>query len=107
MSDSYTKVDYVDVEPKAPGMYFLRDALDTERLGFTVVEVEAGWTGMEHDHDHDDQEEIYHLVEGRATVTVDGDDVSMTDGDTLRVGAGAVRQLQADADCYFVVVGAP
>lgn len=104
---SYTQTTYEDVEPKAPGMYFLREALDCENLGLTVVDVDAGWTGMEHDHTHDDQEEVYLVVEGEATATVDGDDVSLAAGDAVRVDSEASRQFHAESDLTMVVAGAP
>lgn len=106
MPEGYTKVDYADVEAKASGMYFLRETLDTENLGFSVVEVDKGWSGKEHDHSHDGQEEVYHLVEGRATVTLDGESVRMADGDCLRIAPETTRQLHADSDCYLVVASA-
>lgn len=106
MSDGYTKRGYGDGEERAPGMFFLREELGTERLGFTVLDIEAGWSGLEHDHAGDGQEEVYHLVSGEATLTVDGDELSMADGDTLRVAADATRQIRAETDCYFVVASA-
>lgn len=107
MSDGYTKRDYMNGDEKAPGLFFLREKLDAERLGFTVADIEAGWTGLEHDHAGDGQEEIYHLVSGEATIVVDGDDVSMADGDTLRVSPESTRQIQAETDCYFVIASSP
>ena len=104
---SYTKASHTDGDEKAPGMYFLREELDCENLGFTVIEAESGWTGMEHDHDEGGQEEVYFLVEGAATMDVDGDEVTMTAGDVLRVAADASRQLTVDEASTFVVAGAP
>lgn len=107
MRDGYSEVDYAEVEERAQGMHFLREPLDADNLGLTVIDVREGWTGMEHDHADEGEEEIYHLVEGQATVTVDGETVRMTDGDALRVAPETTRQFYADADCYFVVAGAP
>lgn len=105
---SYTKADYRDVEARAGGMRFLRDELDAENLGLTVVDCDPGWTGKEHDHADEDHEEIYFLERGEATVTVDGDAVEMTEGDALRISPDATRQIQnGDADSRFVLVGAP
>ncbi|WP_224335980.1 cupin domain-containing protein [Haloprofundus halobius] len=105
---SYSKVNYRDVEPKADGMYFLRDALDADNLGVTVLDCEAGWSGMEHDHGDEGHEEIYLLVDGAATVTVDGDDVSLESGDAVRVPSDATRQISVgDKDSTLVLAGAP
>ncbi len=54
----YDTATYTEVDPKAPGMYFLRDALDCAELGVTVVEGDADWDGMEHDHADAGHEEV-------------------------------------------------
>lgn len=105
---THTKVDYGDVDPVADGMHFLRDALDAERVGVTVLDADPGWTGKEHDHAEEDHEEVYVLVEGAATVTVDGEAVEMTAGDALRLSPDATRQIRnGDDPSQFVLVGAP
>lgn len=104
---SPTKVNYEDVEPAAPGLYFLRDALGTDQVGVSVLDCEAGWSGMEHDHAADGQEEVYVLLEGAATVAVDGDDVDMEPGDALRLDPETTRTIETDEPSTFVLVGAP
>ena len=104
---SHTKSHYADGDEKAPGMYFLREELDCENLGFTVLETEAGWDGMEHDHESDGQEEVYHLVEGSATLDVEGEELALEPGDTVRVAADAGRSLTTDEASTFVIAGAP
>lgn len=104
---SHTRVSYADVEPRAPGMHFLRDALDCEQMGFTVLDASAGWEGKEHDHAHDGQEEVYFLVDGAATLTVDGEDVSLDPGDAVRVAPDASRELAFDVESQMVIAGAP
>ncbi|WP_198665677.1 MULTISPECIES: cupin domain-containing protein [Haloprofundus] len=89
-------------------MHFLRDALDADNLGVTVLDCEAGWSGMEHDHGEEDHEEIYLLVHGAATVTVDGVDVSLEPGDAVRIPPDATRQINVgDEDSTLVLAGAP
>jgi quercetin dioxygenase-like cupin family protein len=105
---SHDSVTYDDVEPKAPGMYFLRDALDCENLGVTVVEADAGWEGMEHAHDGDGQEEVYLLLSGAAKLTVEDETVDMDAGDAVRVDAEDSRMLLFEADdSRMVIAGAP
>lgn len=105
---SYTTVNYRNVDPVSDGLHFLRDPLDCEQLGLSVLECGPGWTGLAHDHAEDGQEEIYLLVEGEATVTVDGDDVALSAGDAIRVPPGATRQIHnGDAESVFVLAGAP
>ncbi|WP_049985696.1 cupin domain-containing protein [Halobellus rufus] len=104
---SYTKASVAEGDEKAPGMHFMREALDCENLGFTVLDAEAGWSGMEHDHAGDDHEEVYYLVEGTATIEVDGNEVPMDAGEAVRVAPDATRTLSASESSTFVVVGAP
>lgn len=104
---AYDTVNYESVEPAAPGMHFLRDPLDADNVGVTVLDADAGWSGLEHDHAEDGQEEVYVLVDGAATVTVDGDDISMNPGDALRIDPDATRSIEVEEDSQFVLVGAP
>ena len=80
---SYTRVDYEDVEPVAGGLHFLRDPLDCDQLGVSVLDCEPGWSGKPHDHAEDGHEEVYVLVEGAATMTVDDEAVPLAAGETL------------------------
>ena len=105
---SYTKADYRDGDERAEGLFFLRDELDCERLGFTVLDCEPGWEGMEHDHEDRNHEEVYFLARGEATVEVDGEAVELSEGDALRVSPGASRQIHnGDTESRFVIAGAP
>jgi quercetin dioxygenase-like cupin family protein len=103
----YDTATYTEVDPKAPGMYFLRDALDCTELGVTVVEGDADWDGMEHDHADAGHEEVYLLVEGDATLEVDGETVSLAAGDAVRVDPGSTRSLGFEDESLLVVAGAP
>lgn len=105
---SYTKVNYADVDPVAGGLHFLRDELGCEHLGVSVLSCEPGWAGKPHDHAEDNQEEVYVLIEGEATVTVEGADVPMAAGDALRVAPESRRRItNGDVASTFVLVGAP
>lgn len=104
----YTETNYTDVEPVADAMYFLRDPLDCENLGVTVIECEPDWAGKEHDHAEEGHEEVYLLVSGEATVVVDGEEVPMGEGDAVRISPEASRRIEnGDAESRFVLVGAP
>jgi len=103
-----TKVNYEDVDAVGGGLHFLRDELDCDNLGVSVLECEPGWTGKLHDHAEDGQEEVYVCLEGGATVTVAGEDVSMAPGDALRIDPDERRQIEnGDAESTFVLAGAP
>lgn len=103
----YNRTSYDAVEPRAPGMYFLRDALGCSDLGVTVLEAKPGWEGREHDHNEDDHEEVYLLVSGHVTLTVDGDDLELSSGDAVRVDPASTRQLTFDEKSTMVIAGGP
>lgn len=104
---SYTKVNYEETETSY-GMHFLRDELGCEDHGVTVVDADPGWEGPEHEHADEDHEEVYLLVEGSATVTVDGEEVPMESGDAVRVPPEATRRItNGDTESQFVLTGAP
>jgi mannose-6-phosphate isomerase-like protein (cupin superfamily) len=104
---SHSLVNYRDVDPVGGGLHFLRGALDCANLGMSVLDVDAGWSGKPHDHADEGHEEVYVLVEGEATVTVDDETVSMSAGDALRVDPEATRRIEAAEPCVFVIGGAP
>ena len=105
---SYTAVNYHDVEPAAGAMHFLREPLECDHVGVTVVDCDPGWTGKEHDHAERDHEEVYLLVEGAATVAVDDDEVELKPGDAVRISPDATRQIRnGDAESTLVLAGAP
>ncbi|ARS89237.1 cupin domain-containing protein [Natrarchaeobaculum aegyptiacum] len=103
----YTTANYQNVDDTS-GLHFLRDELNCENVGVTVLECEPGWEGMEHDHDDDGQEEVYLLLEGEATVTVEDEAVEMSPGDAIRIPPTETHQIQnGDVESRFVLVGAP
>ena len=104
---SYSTVNYEETGTKY-GMHFLRNELECTDHGFTVVDADPGWESPEHNHGDEDHEEVYFLVDGEATITVDGEDVDMQAGDAVRVSPGAARQVtNGDTDSQFVITGAP
>jgi mannose-6-phosphate isomerase-like protein (cupin superfamily) len=104
----YTVANYADVEAVGDGLHFMREALDCENLGVSVIDADPGWEGKPHDHSESDHEEVYLLVEGDATVAVGDGEVTLTRGDAVRVPPAVRRQVVAgDAGALIVVAGAP
>ena len=103
---SYDTATYEEVEPLAPGMHFLRNELDSDNLGLTVLEADPGWEGKEHDHAEDGQEEIYLLMDGSGTLTIDDETVQLAPGDAVRVDPGSTRRLTFDEESTMVIAGA-
>lgn len=105
---SYTKANYQDVGAKGGALHFLRDELNCENLGITVIDAEPGWEGLEHDHAEDNHEEVYLLVEGEATIEVGNEVVQLEEGDAIRVPGEEERKIfNGDEPSKIVAVGAP
>ncbi len=73
-----------------------------EALGLTGAEVSinnlpAG-AGVPFVHAHKDNEEIYGVLAGRGSATIDGEDIELAAGDWMRVAPAAKRQFRAAAD---------
>jgi mannose-6-phosphate isomerase-like protein (cupin superfamily) len=52
----------------------------------------------EHDHAEDGQEEVYVVLSGQADFVVDGEEVTISQGQMLKVDAGTKRKLQTGED---------
>ncbi|GGU20198.1 cupin domain-containing protein [Nocardioides albus] len=52
-----------------------------------------------------DVEQIWHVLDGTATIVVDTESVDLSVGDTLVLPAGAPRQVRTESGVSFVVCG--
>jgi mannose-6-phosphate isomerase-like protein (cupin superfamily) len=105
---TYKCVNYREIEPVSGGMHFLREPLDSERVGVTITRCEPNWKSRPHDHAENGHEEIYVLIEGSATVVVDEEPVEMKTGDAIWIPPEATRQIRnGDSESAFVLVSAP
>lgn len=66
-----------------------------------------GFEGNEHDEVETWHDEVYVALSGSGTFTIDGEDVTVTAGDYLRLEPAATRKAVAGADgLRFIVIGA-
>ena len=106
--------DFTHVNRDDPSVEVFRDsfrklrlALGTTAFGINEVSMPPGFAGPEHDEASTGHEEVYVVLAGTGTATVDGEEVSLVPGDYLRVGAAASRQLAAGDDgMTFIAIGA-
>lgn len=106
---AYTRVnvDDPDVENFRGVFFKVRRALGTTAFGLNELRMPPGFTGVEHDEAETGHEEVYIVLEGTGTFTVDGEDVEVREGDYLRVPPEATRGVTAGAEgLRFVVVAA-
>ncbi|WP_440766186.1 cupin domain-containing protein [Natronorubrum sp. DTA7] len=110
--DTASKTDPESVVPEEfGGMWFLKEALESDHVGFSILELEPGGKGKEHDETHTDQEEIYYVVEGTAEIelTDRGETVTLEADELIRLDSEESRQIfnRGDERVKLVLVGAP
>lgn len=85
----------------------LRRALGVTAFGINEVRMPPGFEGPAHDEAETRHEEVYVVLAGSGRAIVDGEQISLREGDYLRVDPDTVRQLVAGEDgLTFLVVGA-
>ncbi len=110
--DTASKTDPESVVPEEfGGMWFLKEELESDHVGFSILELEPGGKGKEHDETHTDQEEIYYVVEGTAEIELTDRDetVTLAADEMIRLDSEESRQIfnRGDERVKLVLVGAP
>ncbi|MGZ4481105.1 MAG: cupin domain-containing protein [Gaiellales bacterium] len=60
----------------------------------------------EHDHGNDGQEEVYYVISGRATLTIDGQEHQLRAGSVAYVPSGTKRRFTTpDSPVQFIAIG--
>ena len=85
----------------------IRKALGTTAFGLNELRMPPGYEGLEHDESDTGHEEVYVVLSGSGTATIDGESEGIAPGDYLRVGAESTRQIVAGPDgLRFIVIAA-
>ncbi len=94
----YTVKRLEDFEAVFGGGFFrVRAGLGVTSFGLAVMEFPANFENYpEHTQEHDSQEEVYTVLEGRALLEVGGDTVELVPGVWARVGAAERRTLRTE-----------
>lgn len=89
------------------GMKRVRAGLGVTSFGLQVIEMPPNFEGYpEHDHSHDDQEEVYAPLNGKVTLQVEGEDYELEPGMFARVGPGVRRKLfTRDESIRIICIG--
>jgi uncharacterized cupin superfamily protein len=89
------------------GMRRVRAGLGVTSFGIQVIELPPGFTMYpEHDHSHDDQEEVYTGLSGRATLEVGGETHVIEPGVFARVGPSERRKFSTgDEGARLLCIG--
>ena len=76
------------------GMRRVRAGLGVTSFGMQVIELPPNFhIYPEHDHTHDEQEEVYISLGGRASLQVGGEAFDLVPGTFARVGPGEMRKI--------------
>jgi mannose-6-phosphate isomerase-like protein (cupin superfamily) len=97
---SYTMKAIDELESIHHGAVKLAGAeLGIRSFGMQVLDFPAGFADYpEHDHAEDGQEEVYVVLSGEADFVVDGEEMTLTCGEMLKVDAGSKRKLYPGND---------
>ncbi len=88
------------------GFVLARKSLGVTAWGMNVERLPAGYDKYpEHDHAEDGQEEVYVVLEGKATLHADGESWELTRGTFARVGSGQKRTITTDEGATMLVLG--
>jgi quinol monooxygenase YgiN/mannose-6-phosphate isomerase-like protein (cupin superfamily) len=109
----YTRVALGDLEDMAAKhgfgemgeARFAHGALDTRQTGLSLQSLRPGRRQM-FSHHHRRAEEVYVILDGAGTVTIDGQEIPVAARDAIRVAPTSSRIFEAGPDgLEFVVVG--
>ena len=95
--------NYAKTNVGTEGRAELHEAFSLTGAEVSLNRLPAG-TGVPFVHAHKNNEEIYGVLEGRGTAVIDGETVTLTAGDWLRISPEAKRQFSAAADCGITFV---
>jgi uncharacterized cupin superfamily protein len=88
------------------GFVLARKSLGVTAWGMNIERLPAGYDAYpEHDHAEDGQEEVYAVLEGKATLHADGETWELTRGTFARVGSGQKRTITTDEGVTMLVLG--
>lgn len=109
----YTKVHEADGNSVLPNsvkgeMWMLREDLDTESLGFTVLALEPDEGTTSHNHVEEEMEEIYYVVTGGVDVEFGDRRVSLEEHEAIHITPDEDRQIRNREEfSKLVLVSAP
>ena len=105
----YTILHLDDFERPFPKWALARRSLGLRAFGMNVVELPPGETIPEHDETPTDQEEVFVVLSGEATMVIDGQDHHAPAGTFVRLDPEPLRTVanRSDGDVTVLIVSAP
>ena len=88
------------------GFVLARKSLGVTAWGMNIERLPAGYDKYpEHDHAEDGQEEVYVVLEGKATLHAGDESWELTRGTLARVGSGQKRTIIIDEGVTMLCLG--
>jgi len=84
---------HLDLKNIPNWLTFLKEDLSLKALGLSVARLPAG-KGYTIMHQHKEQEEVYMVLSGRGIIHIDGEDISLQEGDFINVVPESKRALK-------------
>jgi quercetin dioxygenase-like cupin family protein len=86
-----------------------RKTLGAESFGFNVVDIAPGGQIPEHDHSGDGQEEVFVILDGRATIVAGDEEADAPAGTYCRYAPEVKRTIRNDsgANVRALLIGVP
>jgi len=105
----FTIVHMSEFERPFPKWALARKSLGLQSFGMNVVELAPGETIPEHDETPTDQEEVFIVLSGEATMVIDGEDHPAPAGTFTRLDPEPLRTVvnRSDGDVTMLIVSAP
>jgi uncharacterized cupin superfamily protein len=106
---SFTIVHLNDFERPFPKWALARKSLGLQSFGMNVVQLAPGETIPEHTELESDQEEVFIVLTGEATIVIDGEDHAAPAGTFARLDPEPLRTVvnRSGSDATVLIVSAP
>lgn len=85
------------------GRIELHDKLELTGAEVSINQLPAG-AGVPFVHSHKNNEEIYGILAGEGVAVIDGEEITLTAGDWLKIAPAAKRQFSASANSGITFV---
>ena len=107
MGYTHLRRDDPSIESFRGAFLKIRRALGTSAFGVNEIRMAPGFIGHEHDEIGTGHEEVYAILEGSGTFTIDGEEVPVSAGEYLRLDPSSTRLPVAGPDgMRFLAIGA-
>lgn len=92
-----------DANLTSPSKLFLKDILGLTGCEISVNKMTAG-SKAPFAHKHKENEELWIVLKGTGSITVDGKEFPVKEGSFLKISPDGVRTVSADTDLVFLCV---